>query len=184
MEQNNYTELPAYAFDKMYNENGPPDPKSGFVPDFPRFSVGNRIFEKANEMRNDGQSCAEGIDHACICSSLIFVMSGRHGPCHTAPIIGPRSADLLKKIPDILGKNADLGFRGSGRRGFFTVNIKKRLARKLRIMILLHLELVTFRFHFGRSRQIIIAMFFRPSGRDHDAQHQLFFFLETPGYLK
>ena len=57
---------------------------------------------------------------------------------------------------------------------------RKRLARKLRRIMLLHFGLVTFRFHFGETRKPIISMVFGPSGRDHDAQNQLLSTLDTP----
>ena len=73
------------------------------------------------------------------------------------------------------------------------VNVKKRVARKLHQIILLHFGLVSFRFHFGETRQPIISMAFGPSGRVHDSQHQLFFIFgdtdirqiiqENPKYL-
>ena len=42
----------------------------------------------------------------------------------------------------------------------FKVNIWKRIAQQLRLCVLLHLGLVTFRFHVGEIRKPIILMFF------------------------
>ena len=60
----------------------------------------------------------------------------------------------------------------------------KRIAQKLRIIILLHFGLVTFRFHFGETRKVIISMIFGTSGRDHGPQTQLFLTLVTPNGLR
>ena len=56
--------------------------------------------------------------------------------------------------------------------GQFRVNIIERIAQKLRIMVLLHFGLVTFRIRSG-MRKPIIFMVFGPGGS-----------LETPGYSK
>ena len=64
-----------------------------------------------------------------------------------------------------------LGLSGGG---IFIVKAHKRMARKLRVIILLHLGLVSFRFHFGRTLKVFIFMIFGPSGRGHDSRkHQL-----------
>ena len=45
IKQNNSTELSGHSFLEIYNKNGfpdPPDPKSGFVLDFPGFSLGSQ----------------------------------------------------------------------------------------------------------------------------------------------
>ena len=47
MEQNNFAVLSGRSFFTIYNQNDPSDPKSWFVPDFPRFSVGNSFFDRA-----------------------------------------------------------------------------------------------------------------------------------------
>ena len=51
------------------------------------------------------------------------------------------------------------------------VNIIKRIAQKLRIIILLHLGLETFRFIIGKQK-IIIVMVSGPGERNHDSQNQ------------
>ena len=58
------------------------------------------------------------------------------------------------------------------------------MAQKLRKTVLLRFGLVTFRFHFGKTRKLIIFMVFGPGGRDQDSQNQLFPTLETPNYFK
>ena len=58
------------------------------------------------------------------------------------------------------------------------VNNKQRWPRKLPIIILLHLGLIIFRFHFGKIRNFLIFMIPRPSGRVHEFQNQLFWTFE------
>ena len=74
---------------------------------------------------------------------------------------------------------AQLRIWGSGR-PFFIVSIIKRLAQKLRRIILPHFGLVTFGIHFRETRKPIIVMIFGPTGRDHDPQNQYYLNLETP----
>ena len=57
------------------------------------------------------------------------------------------------------GKNPDLG-SGGGLGGIAIVSFKKRVARKLRRIILLHFRLEPFRFHFGKTRKPFIFMVF------------------------
>ena len=73
--------------------------------------------------------------------------------------------DLWKQILSVEnlgnpGKNADLGSgRGGGGGGvIFIVNVMKRIAVKLRRMILLQFGLVTFRFHDGGTLNHLILM--------------------------
>ena len=49
-------------------------------------------------------------------------------------------------------------------------------------MILLHFGVVTFGFHFGKIRTVIIFMIFGPRGNVHDPQNQLFLALDTLNY--
>ena len=77
------------------------------------------------------------------------------------------------------------GFEVQGVWGvILTVNIIKRIAQKLRRIILLHFGLVTFRFHYWETRKPITFIFFGPGGRDNESQYQFFSTLETPGYSK
>ena len=64
------------------------------------------------------------------------------------------------------------------------LNFNKRLAQKLRRIILLHFGHATFRMHFRKTRKPFICIVFGPGGRDRGPQHQLFLALETPGYSK
>ena len=80
-----------------------------------------------------------------------YIKSGRS---HCIPI----------KIKDIRGKMRIWGW------GTFPVNIIKRIAEQLRRIILLNFGLLTFRFHYERTRV-------------HDSQHQYCLSLETPGYI-
>ena len=50
------------------------------------------------------------------------------------------------------------------------VDFKKRVARKIRRIILLHLGLVTFQFHFPKIRVVFIFMIFGSGGRVHGPQ--------------
>ena len=54
------------------------------------------------------------------------------------------------------------------------VNNNKRIAGKLRRIILLLFGLATFRIHYWEIREPFIFVFFGPGGRDHDAPNQLF----------
>ena len=64
------------------------------------------------------------------------------------------------------------------------VNIIKRIAGKLRRIILLHFGLVTCRFHYWETLKPFMFMDFGPSGRDHDSQNQYDLSLEAPGHSK
>ena len=66
----------------------------------------------------------------------------------------------------------------------FMVNILKRIAGKLRRIILLHLGLITFRFHDWKTLKPLFVMVLGPGGRDHDSQNQYYLSLETPGHSK
>ena len=70
------------------------------------------------------------------------------------------------------GKNPDLGSGGSG--AIVIGSFIKRLAQKLRRIILLHFGLVTFRTHLKRTRKTYIFMILGLSGRDHDVPNQLY----------
>ena len=48
----------------------------------------------------------------------------------------------------------------------------------------LHLGQVSFRFHFGKLRKVIMFMIFGPSGHDNGPQNQLFLTLDTSNYFK
>ena len=61
----------------------------------------------------------------------------------------------------------------------FIINITKRIAIKLRRIILFHFGLVTLRIHFRKARKLMILMFFGFGGRVHDSQNKLFLSLET-----
>ena len=65
----------------------------------------------------------------------------------------------------------------------FIINFNKRGAQKLHRIILLHFGLVTFRFHLGTLRKVIIFMIFGPRGHVHDSQNQLFLTLVPANYF-
>ena len=77
------------------------------------------------------------------------------------------------------GGNPDVGFGGVWG-AILAESCKKRVARKLCRIILLHFGLVTSRIRFGKTRKPIIFMVFGTSGRDHDSQNQLYLILGTP----
>ena len=91
-----------------------------------------------------------------------------------ASLVGEKRPTSYRKFKNILEKLWILGLGGLGGWGvIFIVNIIKRIARKLSIIILLHFGLVTFRIHFGKTREPIIFMVLGPSGRVHDSHNQL-----------
>ena len=63
---------------------------------------------------------------------------------------------LITENPWNAGKT-DVGSVG-GLGAILIVNFDKRVAKKLCIIILLHFELISFRFHFGKTWQVIILM--------------------------
>ena len=67
------------------------------------------------------------------------------------------------------GKNLDFWF-GAGLGSQFYCIFEVWIAQKLRIIILLHLGLVNFGLHSGKTWQPIMFMVFGPSGCDHDSQ--------------
>ena len=77
-----------------------------------------------------------------------------------------------------LGTNVDLG-SGVVWGVILIVNCIKRLAEKLRRIILVHFGLITFGINFRKTRKLIIVMVFGPGGRDHDFQNQLYLILGT-----
>ena len=86
-------------------------------------------------------------------------------------VLGGLSRIAYKK----LWKNCEKsGFGVSGVWGaIFIVILWKRAAQKLRRIILLHLGLVTFRFHYGRPLTPYMHDF-QIFGRVHDSPNQLF----------
>ena len=66
----------------------------------------------------------------------------------------------------------------------FTVNIIKRIAGKLRRIILLHFGLVTCRFHYGRSRKLLIFMILGFSDVSMTPQNQYYLSLKAPTISK
>ena len=84
---------------------------------------------------------------------------------------------FLIENPGKYGKNPNVG-PGD----LFIVNVIKRIAQKLRIIIVLRFWLLTVRFHFGKTRKHFMFMVFWPSGHDHDSRNQHYLSLETPGH--
>ena len=87
---------------------------------------------------------------------------------------------------EILGISAFRVLGGGGRvlGVICVVSFKKRLARKLCRIILLYFGLITFRFHFRKTRKPFIVMDFEPSGHDHGPQNLLYLTLDRPNYSK
>ena len=67
-------------------------------------------------------------------------------------------------------------------RGIFTV-IPDKMVQKLRIIILLHLRLITFNFHFPQNHKIIIFVIFGPGGGVHGPQNHLYLPLGPLNYF-
>ena len=88
-----------------------------------------------------------------------------------------------RKNREDLGKFWISGSRASGGGGISIANFTKRIARKLRKIILPHLGLITFGINFGKTQQPIIFMVSGRGGRDHESPNQYDLPLETPGYL-
>ena len=65
----------------------------------------------------------------------------------------------------------------------YTVNIIKRIARKLRRIILLHFGQVTFRFDYWKTLKPLMFMIWGFSDVPMTPKNQVFLFLETPGYF-
>ena len=82
------------------------------------------------------------------------------------------------------GEIQDLGSGGRVWEAILIINFKKRGARKFCRMILLHVELVTFRSHFGKNRKPFMFMFFGLGGRVQDSQNQLCLILDKPNDSK
>ena len=68
--------------------------------------------------------------------------------------------------------------------GFFYPQFYQSVAQKLRRIILLHGELVTFHFHLSKNPKVFISMTFGPSGHVHDPQNQLLLTLNLYNYSK
>ena len=66
---------------------------------------------------------------------------------------------------------------------FCIVNLLQTYDPKLRIVILLHLGLATFRLYDWRTRHLIIFVISGFVGRIPDSQHQYYLSLGTPGYF-
>ena len=61
---------------------------------------------------------------------------------------------------------------------------KRWIAQKLRIILLLHCGLATFKFYSGKVQQSVMFMVSAPNGCVHDTQNQSFSTLDTPNYSK
>ena len=94
--------------------------------------------------------------------------------------------DQKKRFPvENRGKSRNMLVLGAGGvwGPIFTVNCKRRVARKLCRIILLHLGLITSNFHFLKRKNVLISTNSGPRGRDPDSQNQLCLTLETPNYF-
>ena len=74
----------------------------------------------------------------------------------------PSPIRALQGLDGGSGKNPDLGSGGSWE-PFFNINSNKRIAQKLRRIILLHFGLMTFHFHFPKNQKVLKFMIFGPS---------------------
>ena len=83
-------------------------------------------------------------------------------------------------INELINAQLNITF-GSWESGIhFIVNVKTRMAQKLRRIILLHLGLLTFRSHFPRIHKIIIFVIFGLGRCVHGIHNQSFLTLEKP----
>ena len=123
--------------------------------------------------------------------SAIAVQRKTTAPTHLLASVGKSGLGFkeglqVQKIPSSFRKlmqNAELGSTGIWE-AILMVIFRKRWARKLHRIILLHFGLVTFRSHFGKARKCFIFLVFGPSECYHDAQHQLLLTLGPPTYGK
>ena len=89
------------------------------------------------------------------------------------PVIVARSRVLCSKLLFELVRIAF--FRKIAMSRAHSVRLRiKRIAQKLRRIVLLYFGLVAFRFHFGRTRNPLIFIVFGPIGRDQVSQSQYF----------
>ena len=65
-------------------------------------------------------------------------------------------------------------------RSIFTLTLKSWKDQKLRRIILFHIGLVTFNYHFPKIENVFIFMIVGPSGHVHYRQNQFFLILDTP----
>ena len=77
------------------------------------------------------------------------------------------------------GKNSDLG-SAEVWEGIFSPNLKLWGGHKLHRIMLVHVELVTFNFHFPQIQKLFMFMIFGPGGHVHDPWNKLFLTFETP----
>ena len=184
MKQNSSTDLLGHAFLNIYSKHKthtPQTPNPHFRR-FPRFSIGSlkRLLCLSWPQR------ARVVPHCVLRTTICFgsldqqrtkkgprcewsITKGMHAMKHCAREKKTISSENLGN----LGKSNKI--RMWGVCGvLFTVNFDKRVAQKLRRIILLRFGLISFRFHFGNTRKSCIFFVFGLSGRDHDSQNQLF----------
>ena len=146
--QNNSTEFSSLSCFKIYNKNGPPDPKSWFLPGFPGFSIGFRLFLNTHvTSRNKKRSLWRRSTFQNIKAVLkpfkTFEMSR----------ITHNHQQSSSWVFGNLHNRKLICYRFGVWGVFFIVNCLKRVAQSLRRIILLHFGLVTFRIHFGKTRK-------------------------------
>ena len=88
------------------------------------------------------------------------------------------NVELFRGSMGLQSKNSDLGYDWVCR-SIFTVKFENKITQKLRIIILLHGELVTFNFRFPKIPKVFSFMIFGPSAHVHDPKKQLFLTLDT-----
>ena len=173
MKQNKSAKLLSYSFNKIDSKNDPPeplDPKSAICL---RFAW---IFQWQLRFLMFLRSPRKGLGSKTCQVSLLKVFSIGWNYLRWYAlwkITGKLYENYRKIIKAVVGHSW----------GISVVKMWKRIAQKLRRIILLHFVLVTFRFLYGRTLKPLISLFSN-SGRVNDSQNQYYLSLETPGHPK
>ena len=148
MKQNRHTELLGHSFLKVTIKVAPHTPPDS---DWPTERWSGVLSLPTREQGN------KLIEIVMPTSTPIMTMEGS-AQSHGSPIKNRRN----------YGKKRIWGLWAWG--VIFTVNLKLRIGRKFRIIILLHFGLVTFNSHSPKFPKVIIFMISGPSGHDHGPQ--------------
>ena len=153
MKQNSSTEPLSYSFNKVCSKNDPPThprPQIQIFPRIPRFPTESRPFSKEMVTKSKTSKLESEVFYDC---------EGYSGVCYCR--IDPDDISELPGAPWNLISDRksreireEMRFGGLGGPGaILTVSGMKRIARKLRRIILLHFRLITFRFYHRRIQK-------------------------------
>lgn len=154
-------ELSGHPLLKVHNKNGPPDPQTQ-NPDLSRIpkgaphehfidhSIPSKILKNPSNILLSHRASLKAL-----CEVVAVAWQGR---------LFPRKKTHRGNI----GQLWIWGWEG------IIVICNKIVGRKFRMIILLHLGLVTFRFGFGKDRKVIMFMIFGFFGHVHGPPNQLF----------